>query len=133
MFILFCPPVFQESAELTQAFLPGVPRDVLSREHLSFFNILLLFPDQPKSNACGHHKVLRRDPLAVFSTWLRTHKHRDTAQEHPGMSTDSHSSPTSTYPHDLQAWHATPFPFGEAGSRFSPDATGYSVKTSEFT
>lgn len=28
------------------------------------------------------------------------------AQDHPGMCTDSHSSPTSTFPHDLQAWHA---------------------------
>lgn len=41
------------------------------------------------------------------------------------MSTDSHSRPTSTYPHDLQAWHDALFPLEKhKGSRFSPDATG---------
>lgn len=39
-----------------------------------------------------------------------------------------HSSPKSTCPHGLRAWRATPFLLsGEAQSRFSPDATGYSV------
>ena len=32
------------------------------------------------------------------------------------MSTDSHLSPTSTFPHDLQAWHAALFPLERQGA-----------------
>lgn len=63
-----------------------------------------------------HTAIIKCNPRAVSHTWLHTHTHTDTTQEHPGMSTDSHSSRTSTYPHDLQAWRATLFPLEERGA-----------------